>query len=119
MGAASAHYAMGIIKISLYSNPQGRFPAKVTAIISPSFITLLLRLRGRGVAEGDEGTAEGTAEGLAVAAVPGGGMGTGEGDTVKATAPRLHRELAKTPIFFAPPKCKAQPQHSVAVSFLC
>lgn len=115
MGAASAHYAMGIIKISLYSNPQGRFPAKVTAIISPSFITLLLRLRGRGVAEGDEGTAEG----LAVAAAPGGGMGTGGGDTVKATAPRLHRELAKTPIFFAPPKCKAQPQHSVAASFLC
>lgn len=48
MGAASADYVMGIIKISLYSNPQGRFPAKVTAIISPSFITLGLGLQDRG-----------------------------------------------------------------------
>lgn len=63
MGAASAHYAMGIIKISLYSNPQGRFPAKVTAIISPSFITLRLRLRGRGWQRGTRGQPRGQPRG--------------------------------------------------------
>ena len=83
MGAASADYVMGIIKISLYSNPQGRFPAKVTAIISPSFITLRLGLQDRGRRRGTRGTAEG----LAVVAAPGGGMGTGGGDAAKATAP--------------------------------
>lgn len=86
MGAASADYVMGIIKISLYSNPQGRFPAKVTAIISPSFITLGLGLQDRGRQRGTRGT-RGTAEGLVAAAAPGGGPGTGGGDTAKATAP--------------------------------
>lgn len=83
MGAASADYVMGIIKISLYSNPQGRFPAKVTAIISPSFITLRLGLQDRGRRRGTRGTAKG----LVAAAAPGGGTGIGGGDTAKATAP--------------------------------
>lgn len=59
MGAARADYTMGIIKISSHSNPQGHFPAKVTAIIYVPFVHNSSaglergRQRGRGDSRGD------------------------------------------------------------------